>query len=149
MIVAPIPENEEQRLQDLRAYEILDTLPEKEYDELTKLAAYICGVPTALISLVDTDRQWFKSKVGLDVEQTPRDIAFCSHVILQQDVMIVPNALEDNRFFDNPLVTGDLKLRFYAGAPLTTPNGNRIGTLCIIDYEKREITPEQKNALKQ
>ena len=130
---APPPENEEARLQELRAYQILDTVTENAFDRLTKMAAVRFGVPIALVSLVDQDRQWFKSHYGLDAKETPRDVAFCAHAILQNDVMVVTDASTDPRFHSNPLVRGQPDIRFYAGAPLKTKNGHNMGTLCVID----------------
>lgn len=143
------PKNETKRQDELDSYDVLDSLPEKEFDNLAKLASYICGTPIALISLIDKDRQWFKSNVGLKgSSQTSRDVAFCTHAIEQENVFEVPNAELDERFKDNPLVTGGPSIRFYAGAPLTTPSGYNIGTLCVIDYKPRKLTPEQTEALK-
>jgi len=147
MIVAPLPPDEERRLAVLRSYGVLDTPPEKEFDDLTRLAALICDVPIALVSLIDRDRQWFKSRVGLDAPETPRDVAFCSHAILGRTPLVVGDALRDERFHDNPLVTSDPLIRFYAGAPLSASDGERIGTLCVIDRKPRTLTPEQLEGL--
>jgi PAS domain S-box-containing protein len=144
---AATPPNEAARLQTLHRYGILDTLPEQEFDDLTRLAAEICGTPVAMVSFVDAERQWFKSKLGMEVEQTSRDVAFCAHAILQPEVMVVPDALEDARFKENPTVTGPPHIRFYAGAPLITQDGFAIGTLCVVDSQPRDLTPEQKRAL--
>ncbi|WP_394221355.1 ATP-binding protein [Alteromonas gracilis] len=147
MIAAPLHENEDERLAELLSYDVLDTEAEQLFDDLTALASQICETPIALISLVDPDRQWFKSRVGLDAEETSREIAFCSHAILQEDVFEIPNACEDPRFFDNPLVTGAPDIRFYAGAPLITPSGHAIGTLCAIDRKPRKLSESQKASL--
>lgn len=135
------------RLQALHGYAVLDTPPEEAFDDLTRLAAQICGVPMALISLIDEQRQWFKSRVGLEVQETPREISFCSHAIQRDEVMVIEDAREDPRFCDNPLVKGEPHIRFYAGAPLVTPQAKRIGTLCVVDYEPRRLGPEQIEAL--
>ncbi len=137
------PTNEAQRLQALFAYEILDTPAEPAFDALTRLVAHIANVPIALVSLVDADRQWFKSRYGLDAPETPRDISFCGHVVASDAPLIVPDAFEDERFADNPLVTGEPRVRFYAGSPLRTEDGFVIGTLCTIDHVARELTPIQ------
>jgi formate hydrogenlyase transcriptional activator len=138
---------EEQRLRALKEFDILDTLPEKAFDDLTALASYICNTPIALISLIDEDRQWFKSNVGLGVPETSRNIAFCAHAIEQPDCFIVPDASIDDRFSANPLVTGSPFVRFYAGSPLVTSEGHALGTLCVIDREPRQMSPEQIMAL--
>jgi two-component system cell cycle sensor histidine kinase/response regulator CckA len=145
---AATPENEKKRLKVLWQYDVLDSVPEVVFDDLTELAACICEAPVALISLVDEKRQWFKSKFGITVNETSRDVSFCSHAIQQADLFIVPDATQDQRFANNPLVTSDPKIRFYAGAPLITPDGFALGTLCIIDKVPRELRPEQKQALR-
>lgn len=144
---APLPEDEENRLDALYAYGILDTDADKAFDDLTELASFVCETPIALVSFVDRDRQWFKSKVGIEAEQTPRDVAFCAHAILGDDPLVVPDSHRDERFAANPLVTGEPNVRFYAGAPLITPDDHRIGTLCVIDHQPRELTAKQKSAL--
>src|SRR5260370_31103974 len=144
----PVPPNEADRLRALRSYRILDTKPEERFDELTQLAALICDVPISLISLLGTDRQWFKSRFGLDVQETPRAQAFCTHAIMQPEMFVVPDAAEDERFAQNPLVTGDPHIRFYAGAPLATRDGHLLGTLCVIDREPHTLMPAQTEALK-
>ena len=144
----PLPANEMLRLQALYDLSILDSPREKNFDDITAIASMICDVPMSIISLVDAERQWFKSSVGLDGTETARDVAFCAHAILQpQQMTIVPDALLDKRFVDNPLVTGDPHIRFYAGAPLVTEDGAALGTLCVADYKPRDITPEQQQAL--
>src|SRR5512137_1912318 len=144
---APTPSNEAKRLKVLWQYEVLDTVPEEVFDDLTELAARICEAPIALISLVDEKRQWFKSKVGITVTETSRDVSFCAHAINQGSLFVVPDATKDPRFADNPFVVSDPKIRFYAGAPLITPDDQALGTLCVIDKVPRQLRPEQKQAL--
>lgn len=140
---------EARRLSELRNFKILDTPAEQAYEDVVLLASHICGVPIALISLVDEDRQWFKAKVGIDAMQTPRGQAFCAHAILQpEEILEVQDATQDARFVNNPLVTGDPNIRFYAGAPLVTASGAALGTLCVIDSVPRALTTAQAGALK-
>jgi K+-sensing histidine kinase KdpD len=147
MMSADLHPLETQRIEELLRYEVLDTEGEKALDELTQLASVICGTSISLVSLIDKDRQWFKSRVGLDAPETPRDIAFCSHAILQDQIFEIPDALEDERFVDNPLVTGAPDIRFYAGAPLISTNGMPIGTLCVIDAKPKKLDAKQQLAL--
>ncbi len=146
-MLVPLPSNEVARLNALYNYNILDTPPEEVFDDLTRLVAHICDTPTALINFVDSTRVWFKSQVGLEAKEISRDVSFCAHAILQPDLFIVQDACQDSRFANNPLVTSDPKIRFYAGAPLITSEGYLIGTLCAIDYVPRELSPAQAEAL--
>jgi GAF domain-containing protein len=145
---APLPKNEVKRLKVLWQYDVLDTVPEEVFDDLTDLAAHICEAPVALISLVDENRQWFKSQVGTSVKETSRDISFCAHAILNDGLLVISDATKDPRFSDNPMVTGAQKIRFYAGAPLVTPDGHALGTLCVLDKKPRKLRPEQMKALR-
>ncbi|WP_222933154.1 GAF domain-containing protein [Fulvivirga aurantia] len=141
-------QNENSRLDELKSYNILDTVPDKELDEIVEIASAICDTPVSLISLVDDERQWFKANVGFDKNQTPRSQAFCQHALNKpHEILVVSDPVNDDRFRDNPLVTGEPFIRFYAGAPLETPNGHVLGTLCVIDNKPREISENQKKAL--
>lgn len=147
MTRAPLPPNEDARLRKLQSYDILDSLDEREYDDIVRLVSEICNTPIANISFVDRDRQWFKAMVGLSRRETPRDVAFCAHTIHSDEMMVVEDASRDPRFADNPLVVEDPGIRFYAGVPLTTPDGYRLGALCAIDNQRRTLTEEQRTAL--
>ncbi|HEX4378408.1 MAG TPA: GAF domain-containing protein [Candidatus Acidoferrum sp.] len=139
--------NDRERVAALQKYDILDSEPEQAFDDLTLLASIVCKTPIALISLVDEDRQWFKSKVGMKPSETPRDIAFCSVAIEQPDMMVIPDTLKDERFRNNPFVTSEPCIRFYAGAPLINEDGWALGTLCVIDKAPRQFDEEQRQAL--
>lgn len=144
-----IPKDEAARIVALRELLILDTDPEEQFDGITAYCASRFGVAIALVTLVDTDRQWFKSACGLDVRETARDVSFCGHAILQDAVLVIPDARADERFHDNPLVTGHPGIRFYAGAPLTVAGGHRVGTLCLIDREPKRLTDEDLAHLRE
>jgi len=139
MIPAPIPPDDAARLRQLRDLQLLDTPPEERFDRVVRFAAEQLDMPIALVSLVDEKRQWFKARFGLDATETPRDISFCGHAIATPGLFVIEDARQDPRFADNPLVTGAPHVRFYAGAPLSTPSGHRVGTLCIIDTQPRTL----------
>ncbi|HHO47489.1 MAG TPA: sensor domain-containing diguanylate cyclase [Desulfobacteraceae bacterium] len=143
----PLPKNETERLNVLKSFQILDTPPEPSYDDITRLASYVCETPIALISLVDSDRLWFKSRIGLNLSEASREIAFCAHAILQPDIFVVPDTREDQRFADNPLVTGEPQVRFYAAAPLITTRGEALGTICVIDQVPKTLNDKQRELL--
>lgn len=147
MITPHSSNHEAERLAALKSYHILDTGAEQAYDDITVLAAHICEVPVAMVSLVDETRQWFKSKFGLEQQQTSRKAAFCAQAILQHEPFIVKDAVSDQRFAANPLVTGEPHIRFYAGFPLITPEGMALGTLCVIDRAARQLSPGQVSAM--
>jgi GAF domain-containing protein len=147
MTPAPIPADEDERLSALRELLLLDTPPEERFDRLARFVAEQLDVPIALLTLVDGQRQWFKARVGIDATETPRDISFCGHAIMKNDLFIVEDASRDPRFSDNPLVTGEPHIRFYAGAPLSAPGGHRIGTLCVIDTVPRTLGPVELSIL--
>lgn len=141
MGAAPYPSNETQRIRALHDLHILDTVEEERFDRVTRIAARLFGVQMALVTLVDADRQWFKSHHGLELRETPRNVSFCAHAVFSQDLLIVPDATQDARFVDNPLVTGHPGIRFYAGHPLRSPTGEVVGTLCLVDPRPREFPP--------
>lgn len=147
MLIPPLPADEPERLAAVRRFAMLDTPAEHDFDDLTLLASNICETPISLITLLDTGRQWFKSRVGLDATETPRTISFCGHAILDKQLFEVPDTYDDQRFVDNPLVVGEPNIRFYAGAPLITSDGYRLGTLCVIDRKPRSLSARQRAAL--
>ncbi|NNC63441.1 MAG: diguanylate cyclase [Gammaproteobacteria bacterium] len=149
MIKPPIPADEFRRLESLRSLKLLDTPPEERFDRVTRLARRVFGVPISLVSLVDADRQWFKSSQGLEATETPRDISFCGHAIVGDRIMVVNDATGDERFCDNPLVCGAPNIRFYAGYPLNAPDGAKIGTLCLIDSQPRDMSQEDLKLLRE
>lgn len=144
---ARIPADEARRLAALRELDILDTPHEAVFDDIVRIARSVCGAPIALISMVDADRQWMKARVGLDADETPRETSFCAHAILDDEVFVVHDASVDDRFFDNPFVNGAPHIRFYAGAPLSLPGGDRVGTLCLIDTAPRTLTADMRDTL--
>jgi GAF domain-containing protein len=146
-VAAAEPPNEFDRLIELRRYDILDTEPEPAFDLLTDIAAYVFNTPICLVSLIDKNRQWFKARKGVETAETDRKIAFCSHAILGDDVLVVPDAKSDGRFAGNPLVVGAPYIRFYAGAPLRAPSGHNLGALCIVDRQPRNLSGEQRRVL--
>ncbi|MHA4809992.1 GAF domain-containing protein [Flavitalea flava] len=148
MKIPAIPQNETERLNDLALYRILDTPREAKFDDLAKLAASVCGTPFSLITFVDSERQWFKASVGLNLPETERRFSFCAHAILGNEICLVPDTLEDERFIDNPFVVKEPGIRFYAGIPLISFRGNSIGTLCVLDTAPKEINPQQQFALR-
>lgn len=148
MIAPPLPADETARLATLRVLQVLDTPSDERFDRLTRMAKRLFNVPIALISLVDADRQWFKSAQGLEVSETPRDVSFCGHAILSDDILLVPDAHLDPRFADNPLVTGPPHVRFYAGCPVRAPSGHRLGTLCLIDRQPRGFDVDEQATLR-
>ncbi|BCJ53936.1 sensor histidine kinase [Actinoplanes sp. NBRC 14428] len=145
---APLPTNEFDRLAALYELNILDSVPEKDFDDIAALASSVCGVPMALVTLIDADRQWFKARVGTDLTETSRELSFCSHAILGKDLMVVPDTVEDARFAEHPAVRGGHGVRFYAGAPLITTDGFALGTLCVLDSQPRRLEAEQLQALR-
>ena len=149
MVIAALPADEDLRLKDLYNYDLLDTNPEADFDDLVELAGYLCGCPISIITLVDKDRQWFKSQRGLDISETSRKDAFCSHAILQDGIFEVRDASKDERFHDNPLVIGKPDIRFYAGSPIISPAGYKLGTICVIDQTPKTLSAQQAKALEQ
>ena len=143
----PIPRDEKQRLAALERYDVLDTPPERCFDRIVRLASHVCDTPIALVVLIDNARQWFKAKVGVRLRETPREFAFCAYTIMQRGVFIIPDARRDQRFAVNPLVASGPQYRFYAGAPLVTPDNRALGTICVIDTVSRTLTARQKEDL--
>jgi GAF domain-containing protein len=149
MEIAKVPENEAARLQALREYAILDTLPEKDFEDITRIASEICQTPISLITLIDSERQWFKSKIGIENTETHRDHAFCAHALnAPNEILNVKDSREDTRFSGNPYVTGDPNVVFYAGVPLVNDEGFALGTICVIDQKPRELSEMQLNSLR-
>lgn len=146
-MIAPLPHDEEARLAALRRYELLDTGDEEIYDNITRLAAHLCGTTIALITLLDADRQWLKSRTGTDERESPRETSFCAHAILERGVTVAEDTSVDPRFADNPFVMGPAQVRFYAGAPLVTSDGYVLGTLCVLDRRPRPLALDQMEAL--
>lgn len=144
----PVPTDEDVRLRTLNALNVLDSAPEADFDDIVALASNLCGAPISLVSLVDTDRQWFKAKIGMQLDETHRDVSFCAHAILGSDLMIVPDASVDERFADHPFVQATPGVRFYAGAPLRTGSGSALGTLCVVDHEPHKLSVDQIRALR-
>jgi len=144
----PIPRDEEERLVDLRSLDLLDTPTDERFDRITRIAQRCFGVPIALVSLIDEDRQWFKARVGLEAKEVPRELSFCAHAIMGDDILLVADASADERFRDNPLVTGDPGIRFYAGAPIDSPSGHKLGTLCVIDRSRRDFGGQDRALLR-
>src|SRR5690349_12993872 len=144
----PVPRDEESRLTALHDLEVLDSGPEADFDDVVALASEICAAPISLVSLVDAERQWFKATVGLDAEESEREVSFCAHAILGRDLMVVPDARADKRFADNPFVTAEPGIRFYAGAPLVTSEGSALGTLCVVDHKPHRLTLDETRALR-
>jgi len=147
MTPAPIPADEAARLQALHQLQLLDSPPEERFERVVRFAAEQLDMPISLVSLIDGQRQWFKARVGLDARQTDRDISFCGHAIMASELFVIEDASQDPRFVDNPLVTGAPHIRFYAGAPVNAPNGQRIGTLCVIDTVPRRLGPLERAVL--
>lgn len=143
MKISPLPENEKERLEAIRSLHILDTEAELDFDGIVELATQLCDSPISIITLIDERRQWFKAKTGLDIKETHRNLSFCAHAIHNNDVMVVCDTLQDERFFDNPLVTGDPYIRFYAGMPLCTSEGYKLGTLAVLDRKPNDLNEQQ------